>query len=128
MSRRNGFVLGQCYSRKHISRTLGGGTQDYLPHKNLHVVCGCFRPDLNPHAPFEVLPGTRADIRRWSEVFQSQIEAMPIFLKRAPNRWEYQGLWRFASAVNDRRTLEQKRKEAHRTAISIVLRLDKISD
>jgi hypothetical protein len=81
------FKLGRCYSRKEIASKLGGGTRSYLPHKNQHVVCGCFRKDLNPDAPQEVLPANTDDKKRWAEQFASQVEAVPIFLKKRSNEW-----------------------------------------
>lgn len=79
------FLEGRRYTRKQISERLGGGTQDFFPHSNGHVVCGCFKRELNPDAPSIVLPGNTDSIRRWAEVFASQMEAIPIFLKKRTN-------------------------------------------
>ena len=51
------FTEGQCYTRKTISELLGGNVRDFFPHGKKHVVCGCFRKNLNSGAPSEVLPG-----------------------------------------------------------------------
>src|ERR1700683_376110 len=101
MTDTNGFVVGRCYSRKEIAAKVGGGTQNYLPHRNKHVVCGCFRLDLNPKAPREILPANTDDKKRWAEQLYQQREAVPIFIKKRTDKWEYQGLWRCVALTTD---------------------------
>jgi|SRR5580658_4292059 hypothetical protein len=125
MAEKNNFTVGECYSRKEIAGKLGGSTQSYLPHKNHHVVCGCFRKDLNPGAPREVLPADTDDKRRWAERLALQAEAIPIFLKKGSNKWEYQGLWRCVSVIKDAAIIAQKRRESGRDSLSMVLKLEK---
>ncbi len=121
------FRLGRCYSRKEIASRLGGSAQSYLSHRNRRVVCGCFRKDLNPDAPGEVLPANTDDKRRWAEQFASQAEAVPIFLKKKSNEWEYQGLWLCVSIITDAAVLAQRRRRSGRSSISMVLKLEKQS-
>jgi hypothetical protein len=128
MAEKNNFKVGECYSRKEIAAKLGGGIQNYLPHKDGHVVCGCFRKDLNPGAPWEVLPANTDDKRRWAEQFRSQPEAVPIFLKKGSNEWEYQGRWRCVSVIKDAAIIAQKRRESGRTSLSMVLKLENVSE
>jgi hypothetical protein len=45
------FERGKAYTRAFISKHLGGGTQDYLPHVEGRVTYGAFSLDLNPQAP-----------------------------------------------------------------------------
>jgi len=127
MSGTSGFKLGECYSRIQIAKKLGGSTQNYLPHRNEHVVCGCFRRDLNPGAPWEVLPANTDDKRRWADQFASQTEAIPIFMKKSSNKWEYHGLWRCVSVTKDAYVIAQKSRQSRRTSISMVLKLEKSS-
>jgi hypothetical protein len=122
------FQLGKSYSRREISKTLGGSQQGYLPHTNNQVVCGCFRKDLNPGAPAEVLPANTDDKKRWAETFHEQKEAVPIFLKERVNYWKYSGLWRCNSIVRDSDVIAQRAKQARRTGVAMVLRLRKVRD
>jgi hypothetical protein len=85
------FQIGTCYSRQEIHEKIGGGIQDYLPHVNGKVVCGCFRKDTNPGAPDVVLPGRGRDIMRWAAVFREQKYPIPIFIKQRTNEWLYVG-------------------------------------
>jgi len=120
------FVEGQCYTRKKISEVLGGGTRDFFPHKKGYVVCGCFKKELNPDAPVEVLPGNTDNIRRRGEVFATQREAVPIFLKRKPNQWEYVGLWHCVLKTEDTDEIRARETRAGRDEVSMVLRLEKM--
>lgn len=125
MNDARGFILGACYSRAEIAKKLGGGTQNYLPHKNEHVVCGCFRKDLNPRAPWEVLPANTDDKKRWAEQFASQKEAIPIFIKRGSTQWEYQGMWLCVSLTKAADVIAEKCRQSGRTSVSMVLKLEK---
>ena len=50
------FVFGQSYTRGAIRQALGGDLSSSLPHRDGRVVCGCFRPDLNPDALMSSCP------------------------------------------------------------------------
>lgn len=60
---------GKAYSRKQIHDLLGGGTQDYIPHQDGKVVCGCFGRKLNPAAPVVILAGNGPRDYHWAKVF-----------------------------------------------------------
>lgn len=53
---------GEYYTRQEIHILLGGGIQDYLPHKDGKVLCGCLTKDLNPDVPDVVLIGHDTEI------------------------------------------------------------------
>lgn len=86
--------LGTTYSRRAISKMLGGSQIAYLPQKDGQILCGCFDTSsrLNPGAPSEVLVGGGApEVNRTAEMVARQPSAIPVFLRRAPSRWEYVG-------------------------------------
>ncbi|NJM44206.1 MAG: hypothetical protein HC858_09950 [Brachymonas sp.] len=83
------FIKFQNYTRQQIHDTVGGDLQSYLPHRDGHVVCGCFDPALNARAPFEIDVGNSPDVIKYAERFVSQTDAVPIFLKRSSSEWEY---------------------------------------
>jgi hypothetical protein len=120
------FQLGTLYSRDEINAKLGGSKQKYLPHRSGHVVCGCFRRDLNPNAPDEVLPGNSDDIVHWAHVFSRQQQAVPIFIKRDISQWEYVGAWKVASTpIEDVGQIAVHSKRTGRADISMILRLER---
>lgn len=119
------LIEGRTYTRKHITQRLGGGTQNYLPHVNKHVVCGCFKKKFNPNAPEEVLPGNTDDKRRWAEQFYNQNEGIPIFVKQRQNHWKYVGLWRCVKLDTERKRLKAANRRANRTDVAMILTLRK---
>ena len=118
------WAIGNRYSRAEIHSRLGGGVQDYLPHRDGEVVCGCFSPKLNPAAPQIILPGNGPGIKKWAEVFAEQPHFVPVFLKRATNEWEYAGDYRVKRRTEDPNEIAQHAKRTGRNDISQVLFLE----
>src|SRR5207245_2801322 len=80
-----------CLHLREIPQGLVGDLSSYLPHRDGRVVCGCFRPDLNPDAPDVILPGRGPKVERWARVFATQPDFIPCFVKADTNAWEYVG-------------------------------------
>ena len=55
---------------------------------------GCFRPDLNPKAPEEVLVGFGKLRVSSAKRLVNQSAPIPVFVQRAAKRWEYIGYYR----------------------------------
>jgi hypothetical protein len=117
---------GALYTRSEIHRELGGGTQEFLPHVDGEIVCGCFTPDLNPDAPNEILPGNGPGIVRWATRFYEQRSPVPVFLKRDTNQWEYVGNWIAERLITDRSEIAKRQQRTSRTDISMILRLAEV--
>lgn len=125
--------LGKEYSREEINAMLGGSVQSYLPHRDGRIVCGCFDPgdDMNPSAPEEILFG-RADespqiVKCAHLVFEQgqRGEAIPVFLKRGPNRWAFQGHYLCIGITTDERVVARKlRQHPQRGGFKGVLRFE----
>ena len=92
------FTFGFAYTRDEIHAKVGGSKQSYLPTKNGSVVAACLTRELNPQAPRVILCGRGARIEPAGELLSKQPYAIPVFLKRNVNRWEYQGLFRTAAS------------------------------
>ena len=121
------FDLGRAYTRAQVHDALGGGVEDYLPYVDGVVVCGCFDPDLNPDAPDVVLPGFGPAIERWAEVFAGQRTAVPCFLKRGTNAWEYVGDFRVRESSRSPAEIERWARVAHRSGdVSMVLHMEEV--
>ena len=119
------FKKGSIYTRIEIHAKVGGSTEKYLPHFRRKVVCGCFRPDLDPDAPAEILPGNSNDIMKWASIFAQQQDPIPIFLKRDTNRWEYVGRWRVCSpSITNPHLIAERQRRTGRTDVSMILRLE----
>ena len=118
------FLQGESYTRSQIHKAVGGGVQDYLPHQAGKVVAACLNPDLNPDAPEVVLPGRGPEIQRWAETFAKQSDAVPTFLKRGTNDWEYVGNYRVRRLATDPAEINAQRYATGRDDVSMVLYLE----
>ena len=99
------FNLGEFYTRKEISKVVGGGVQIYMPHLNNKVRCVCIQAKLNPsfyeylHSKYNlpenieaVLIGKGEGIEHAANLIKNQPkEPLPTFLKKEANQWEYIG-------------------------------------
>lgn len=87
------FDVGREYTRDEIYSQVGGSKQSYLPVRSGSVVAACLTPRLNPQAPRVVICGRGPLIAQAGELLATQDHAVPVFVKRGVNRWEYQGLY-----------------------------------
>lgn len=85
------FMLCREYTRDEIHARVGGSKQSYLPTKAGIVVAACLTKELNPGAPQVILCGQGERITPAGEVLSRQHLAIPVFVKRAVKRWEFQG-------------------------------------
>jgi hypothetical protein len=120
------LIKGKSYSRKEISKSLGGSGQSYLPTKNGKITCGCFTTKLNPTAPEEVLIG---DINRKSaEILSEQEESIPVFIKRDIDVWEYVGDYKCVDYSTEPTLLRQKEKQyPERGKITAILQFESVA-
>lgn len=119
------FVRMKDYTRAQISQALGGGVQEYLPHVGGRVVAGCFKKQVNPDAPSTVLPGTGVEIERWAEVFASQTDPVPVFVKYEPNVWTYFGRFLCVSLDRDPERIADQKRRTRREDITMILKLER---
>lgn len=106
------FIRGRTYTRTAIARAVGGGNlQSYLPTVDGRVVCGCFRTDLNPHAPDVILPGSGLIIRGAAELLCSQSGSIPVFLKDDHARWRFVGRYEVERTSTEREDIDANRGE-----------------
>lgn len=115
------LIKGKTYSRKEISKMLGGNSQVYLPMKKDKVTCGCFLKSLNPDAPEEVLIG---DIdQKSAKILSWQDESIPVFIKQESAVWEYVGDYKCIDYITKSALLRQKEKQhPNRGTITAILK------
>jgi len=85
------LIPGQFLTRRDIAALFGGNTRTYLPQTGGRIVAGCFDPKMNPRVPHEILVGTGRLAHAAARRLMEQEGAVPIFIRRAPARWEYAG-------------------------------------
>lgn len=107
------FILREMYSRKEIYKKIGGSMVTYLPNKDGLVLCGCFCPKSNPKAPAEILcvKGEGDDVALFAEMVWKQKIPIPVFLRRAPGKWEYVGRYLCTNYSIDAALLQCKNDE-----------------
>ena len=92
------LIEGQALTRRDIATLFGGNARAFLPRVSTgEIVAGCFDPEMNPRAPYEALvhnaPNAIFAAKRLLEQCASAIRPhfIPVFLRRAPNVWEFVG-------------------------------------
>ena len=88
------FRMNEVYTRAEIHNKLGGSVQSYLPTVKGRVVCACLKFKLNPDAPEVILCGVRPRVQVVGEILATQKEAVPVFMKKKSNQWEYVGVYK----------------------------------
>lgn len=121
----NNLKKGEYYTRKDIHASLGGGVQDFLPHKDGVVVCACVTPEMNPHLPDVILVGQGEQIPRWARAFAEQKEYVPLFVKRNPSKWEYLGNYQVKSLSEDAKEIARHESYSGRCDVVLVLYLER---
>jgi len=115
------FQIGNIYSRKEIHDSIGGDEQSYLPHVSGHVVCGCFDPQDNARAPFEIDVGRNApNVILYAEIFSKQSDPIPIFLKRNPSKWEFVGNFKSVRLSRDPNDLYPNKHYRRSNAVAVL--------
>lgn len=94
------FVLGQGYTRSEIHAELGGSRVSCLPMRGGRIVAACLTRDFSPQAPDVVLCGQGQRTGPASAVFTRQRGAIPVFVKRAANAWEFRGLYEVKESLS----------------------------
>lgn len=102
------------YSRADIHAAVGGSVQAYLPTRDHEIVAACLNPAQNPQAPAVVLVGRGPRIEASAVQFAAQGAAVPTFIKRATNEWEFVGWYRVARHSVDRAEIERHARSANR--------------
>lgn len=123
----NVFKKGDYYTRNEIHKFIGGGVQDFLPHKDGVVICACVTSEMNPHLPDVILVGQGAQVPRWARVFAEQKEYIPLFVKRASSNWEYIGNYRVRSLSDDAKEIARQEYFSGRFDVVLVLNLERES-
>ena len=102
------LIEGQALTRRDIATLFGGNARAFLPRVSTgEIVAGCFDPEMNPRAPYEALvhnaPNAILAAKRLLEQCASAKtpHLIPVFLRRAPNVWEFVGRHRAVRYTED---------------------------
>ena len=113
------FRKGTNYTHSDLIEAFGGEVKGgiFLPTREGRIVCGCITTEMNPEAPECVLIGDKPRVVARAEKMAGQGGAIPIFVKRGINQWEYRGIYDFVRLSNNPRDFRQLAQEAGRNDI-----------
>lgn len=112
---------------KELAKVTAGG-DDYIRTKN-NKVCGlALRSDLNPEAPEIIAFSTGPRIQVRAELFLKAGNAVPTYIKRGTNAWEYIGEYRATAIRRDAATIAQHGKNRDIETIAGILFLESAAE
>jgi hypothetical protein len=125
-----GLEVGKSYTHDFICKTFGGDAKSgtYLPQSQQTILCGCFTNSMNPEAPEVVLVGNGPRIIGKAEKLKTQGGAIPVFIKRATNQWEYRGRYELAEISRNPADFEARAVAADRNDVVAALHFQQIGD
>ena len=88
------FIVGSQYTRDEIHAEVGGSKVSCLPTHGGRIVAACLSRKFSPAAPHVVLCGQGPRTGAVSKLLTIQAGELPVFIKRAASRWEFQGNFR----------------------------------
>jgi hypothetical protein len=110
-------------STKELALNLSGG-DSYIRTKNGEVKGLALRLDLNPEAPEIVVVGTGPRIVQNAKLIVNCNKAVPAYVKRGTNKWEYMGDYQATAYRRDESTIERFRHGRARSDIDGILFLE----
>jgi predicted HNH restriction endonuclease len=117
-------VIGKAYTWRQVT-THFHGEQTFLAKRDGRIVCATLVAAENPEAPEVMIVGTKPRNMQRAEEFCEQGGVIPVFLKHAPNEWEFRGYFEFVSFTTDPRRLEEH-KRASRDRLTRVIYLRQV--
>lgn len=103
---------------------LTAGGDDYIRTKDNEVLGLALRLDLNPLAPNIVLVGEGPRIVARAQRLLESEKAVPAFVKRGTNAWEYLGQYRATALRNDAATIKRYASDRPTGTVASVLFLE----
>jgi hypothetical protein len=90
------------------------------------IAAACLSIDINPRAPYEIIPATGRFIKPWADKFATQPEPVPVFVREADRKWYYRGQFKVVAQSSDPLAIRHRGKQANRTDIYKILFLEEV--
>jgi hypothetical protein len=124
------LIKGTTYEWREILDGLHAvaGPVFYLLHRpgTQIVAAACLSIDVNPRAPYEIIPATGQFIKPWADIFAAQTQTVPVFVRELDRKWYYRGQFKVVAQSSDPREIRQRGKQANRTDIYKILFLEEV--
>ncbi|MBK5152388.1 DUF3883 domain-containing protein [Burkholderia sp. R-69608] len=108
-----------------LARLTAGG-DDYIRTKDGEVKGLALRLDLNEGAPEVIVVGKGPRIEHRARLLLDTSHAVPAYVKRGTNAWEYLGEYRATAYRTDRSAIEQYRGERSADDVAGILFLESV--
>ena len=122
------FIVGSQYTRDEIHAEVGGSKVSCLPTHGGRIVAACLSRKFSPAAPHVVLCGQGPRTGAVSKLLTIQAGELPVFIKRAASRWEFQGNFRVENFYSSGARFESFVSGSGRSIVSVsyvvLLKLD----
>jgi len=126
------FEKGHTYDWNTILAGLNAvaGPVFYLLHQrgSQTIKAACLSVDVNPRAPYEIIPATGPQITIWAEILCKQADPIPVFVRELDDKYYYRGLFKVTGQSSDANEIRQRGKQANRTDIYKIIFLSEISE
>jgi hypothetical protein len=95
------FEKGSVYTRRQIHEVVGGSARAALPTRGGTVVCACLTREKNPRAPQEMVVGGKERSVRLARTLAASGAAVPVFVRTRQGGWEFTGVRRVRSVIEE---------------------------
>ena len=120
-------ALGKMYTWADLQR-LWYAEETSLAKRNCKIVCATIDPERNQLAPNAIFIGVKRRNMHRADEFAAQKEAVPLFLKRGSNRWQYVGQYIVQECLTEGDVFEQAKKTARRAISRVLILARQIAD
>jgi hypothetical protein len=119
--------INKTYTRQQIQELVGGGSvHDYLPNKEGLVLCACLSQEYDPRGQQVILVGQGPGVQQAGAFFCSQSAAVPVFLKKVANLWEYVGNFKVSRWTEDPEEISGFEESSGRVNLTRVIFLEEV--
>lgn len=119
--------LTRLLTTAELAKATAGG-DDYIRTKNNEVRGLALRLDLNPDAPDVVCFGKGPRIEARARLFMDSEVAVPTYVKRATDAWEYLGEYRATALRKDQATIDRYGSNREAGTVAGALFLESVSE
>lgn len=123
----NAVSIGSVVDTDTLARITAGGI-DFIRTK-ADEVCGlALNPKLNPEAPKVVIVGKGPQKERRARLIREADYAVPTYVKKGTNAWEYMGDYKATDYSTDKATIEKYRRHRLASKVAGILFLEPATD
>ncbi len=90
------------------------------------VKAACLGIEVNPRAPYEIIPAIGQFISPWADNLCQQSQAIPVFVRELDKNYYYRGMFKVAGQSSDPEEIRLRGVQCHRTDIYKIIFLTEV--